>query len=163
MSYGTALTTAPLDAKPAPAAARSPGAITRRPLVRHGLDAAAGVLHVGTESIRLADVASYSAAGLSEKDLSTAFATIALFSAISAVFIFLVVEIGWRVKFMLEGILFGLIAFCAVAELFSARRNTLYTFKLTSGAGAVHTFVTADRIEAETVKGALDAAGCRMV
>jgi hypothetical protein len=145
------------------AISRSPGAITRRPQVRHGLDPVAGVLHVGSESVALDDVATYGAAGFSEKDLSTAFATIALFSGISAVFIFLVVEIGWRMKFLLEGILFGSIAFCAVAELFSARRNTLYTFTLTSDGGAVHTFVTADRVEAEAVKAALDAAGAQLV
>jgi hypothetical protein len=160
MSNGTALTTA-TPARKTVAATRSPGAITRRPLVRHGLDAAIGVLHVGTETIRLDDVASYSVAGFSEKDLSTAFATIALFSGIAALFIFLVVEIGWRMKFLLEGILFGSIAFCAVAEIFSARRNTLFTFTATCDDGAVHTFVTANRAEAEAVKSALEDAGAQ--
>ncbi len=117
------------------------------------------MLHVGIVAIRLDDVATYRAVGLSEKDLSTAFATIALFSGVAAVMTFLVVEIGWRVKFMLEGVLFGGIAICAVAELFSARRNTLFTFTLTCDSGTVYRFVTASRAEADAVKAALDAAG----
>lgn len=136
---------------------RSPGAITRRPDARHGLDATGAILYSGAEVVDLTRVVHLDALGLSEKDLSTAFATIAIFSGVAALFIFGVVEIGWRVKFLLEGVLFGAIAVCAVAELFSARRNTLYTFKLTLDDGRMVTFVTADRAEAYAVKAAIDA------
>ena len=141
-------------------ATRSPGAIARRPQSRHGLDQAAGILHVGTAALALGDIASYRALGLSEKDLSTAFATIAIFSGVAAIMIFLVVEIGWRAKFLLEGALFGGLAVCAGAELFSARRNTLFTFELTCADDSRYSFATADRPEAEALKAALDAAGC---
>ena len=152
-----------LTALPAPSSVRppavvSPGAITRRPKARHGLDEAAGVLHVGVTSVRLADVRRYDAAGLSEKDLSTAFATIAIFSGVAAIFLFAVIETGWRAKFLIEGVLFGVLALCAVAELFTARRQTLYTFEIDCHDGARATFVTADSAEAHRVKAALDAA-----
>ncbi len=141
-------------------ATRSPGAIARRPKARHGLDQVAGVLHIGTTSIALTDIVAHRAVGLSVKDLSTAFATIAIFSGVAAIMIFLVVEVGWRVKFLLEGVLFGGIALCAVAELFSARRNTVFTFEITSEDGQRYNFSTADRHEAEALKAALVAASC---
>jgi hypothetical protein len=138
---------------------RSPGAITRRQQVRHGFDATADVLHIGPVAVPISSVESYQAVGLNEKDLSTAFATMALFSGVAAVMIFLVVEIGWRAKFLLEGVLFGSIAMCAGAELFSARRSTLFTFELTCGDGSQHTFSTASRPDAEALKLRLDEAG----
>lgn len=152
-AHGAATTRASLSP-----AIRSPGEITRRPQVRHGLDSSGGILHVGTIAVPLADVASFTALGLSEKDLSSAFATIAIFSGVSAVYVFGVVEMGWRVRSLLEGVLFGAIALCAVAELFSARRHTLYTFQLQLRCGTEATFVTADEAEARAVKAALDTA-----
>jgi hypothetical protein len=122
----------------------------------------AGVLHIGAISVPLASVTGYRGVGLSEKDLSTAFATIAIFSGVAAVMTFLVVEVGWRTKFLLEGVLFGGIAVCAFAELFSARRSTMFTFDLTCDDGVRHTFSTASRAEAEALKAALDAAGARV-
>jgi hypothetical protein len=145
-----------------PAATRSPGATTRRAQVRHGLDVGAEVLHIGTVAVPLADIARYRGVGLSEKDLSTAFATIAIFSGVAALMTFLVVEVGWRTKFLLEGVLFGGIAVCAFAELFSARRSTMFTFELTCDDGSQHMFSTAKRAEAEALKAALDAAGARV-
>ena len=139
-------------------AARSPGAITRRPQARHGLDATATTLFSGTVAIPLDTVASYQALGLSEKDLSTGFATIGIFSAVAAWQIFTVVEMGWRSKFLLEALLFGAIALCAAAELFSARRHTMYTFEIVQLDGTKTTFVTADTPEAHAVKAALDKA-----
>jgi len=147
-----------ISAQGASAASRSPGAITRRPQARHGLDSAGATLYSGMTVIPLDTVASYAAEGLSEKDLSTAFATIAIFSGVAAFQIFGVVEIGWRAKFLLEGALFGAIALCAVAELFSAMRQTLYTFTIVQTDGTRTEFVTTDKSEAEAVKTALDRA-----
>jgi hypothetical protein len=140
---------------------RSPGATTRRAQVRHGLDVGAGVLHIGAVALPLGSVSHYRGVGLSEKDLSTGFATIAIFSGVAALMTFLVIEAGWRTKFLLEGALFGSIAVCACAELFSARRSTMFTFELTCDDGERHTFSTADKGEAEALKAALDAAGGR--
>jgi len=136
--------------------ARSPGAITRRPEARHGLDASGRVLWIDTVAVDLETVVGVEASGFSEKDLSTAFATIAIFSGVAAVMVFGVVEIGWRVKFLLEGVLFGSIALCAVAELFSARRNTLFRFRLSLADGRMVEFATADRAAALALKAALD-------
>ena len=136
---------------------RTPGAITRRPQVRHGLSVDGRALYVGTNALALNDIESYRALGLSEKDLSTAFATIAIFSGVAAVYVFGVIELGWRTRSLLEGLLFGAIALCAVAELFSARRQTLYTFRLTMRDGTAATFVTADHSEALATKTAIDA------
>ena len=99
---------------------RSPGATARRPQVRHGLSADGALLFAGTETVRLDAVERYTASGLSVKDLPTAFATIAIFSAVAAACTIGVVEIGWRTRMMFEGALFGAIALCAAAELFSA-------------------------------------------
>lgn len=140
---------------------RSPGAITRRPEARHGLDAAQTTLYVDTDALPLDTVRSYRASGLSEKDLSSAFATIAIFSLVSAVMLFGVVEIGWRANFLLEGALFGALAICAVAELFSARRQTLFTFDIETIDGKRATFVTANADEALTIKTVLDEALAR--
>ena len=139
-------------------AVTSPGAITRRPQSRHGLDADEAFLYIDTAALPLADVRAYTASGLSEKDLSTAFATIAIFSLVSAVMLFGVVEIGWRANFLLEGALFGALAICALAEVFSARRQTLFTFSIEMRDGRRATFVTADHDEALAVTAALDAA-----
>lgn len=135
--------------------ARSPGAITRRQQVRHGLRDDGQTLDVGTRAIDLANVSKYSASGLSSKDLSTGFATIAIFSGVAALYVFGVLELGWRARMMYEGVLFGLIAICAVAELFSARRDTLYTFKLSVPNEDDAVFVTADKSEALRLKAAL--------
>jgi hypothetical protein len=113
-------------------------------------------LRVDTNVLPIADVLQYSASGLSEKDLSTAFATIAIFSGVAAIYVFGVLELGWRTRSLLEGLLFGAIAMCAVAELFSARRLTLYTFKIVMKTGAEATFVTADRAAALEIKAVLD-------
>ena len=137
---------------------RSPGAIVRRAQPRHGLDMVHATLYAGTAAIPLSSIKSYSASGLSEKDLSSAFATIAIFSTVSAIMVFGVVETGWRTNFLLEGALFGAIAVCAVAEVFSARRQTLFTFEIEARDGARTTFVTADADEALAVKAALDQA-----
>jgi hypothetical protein len=147
----------------APAGTRSPGATTRRAQVRHGLDVGAGVLHIGAVAVPLASVTRYRGTGLSEKDLSTAFATIAIFSGVAGLMTFLVVEVGWRTKFLLEGVLFGGIAVCAFAELFSARRSTMFTFDLTCDDGSQHTFSTANKAEAEALKAALEASGARVL
>jgi hypothetical protein len=138
---------------------RSPGVITRRVRVRHGLDEVSGLLHIGAVAVPLQSVVRYRAAGLSEKDLSTAFATIAIFSFVAAAQTFLVLEAGWRAKFLVESVLFGGIAVCATAELFSARRSTMFTFNVWCADGQQHTFSTADRAEAEALKQSLDAAG----
>jgi hypothetical protein len=161
MANVPAITTSKLARQPA-AAARSPGATTRRAQARHGLDAGGGVLHIGTVALPTASVTRYRATGLSEKDLSTAFATIAIFSGVAAVMTFLVVEAGWRTKFLLEGVLFGGLAICAMAELFSARRSTMFTFELTCDDGVRHNFSTADRVEAEALRAALEAAGAQV-
>jgi hypothetical protein len=137
-------------------AARSPGAITRRPQARHGLDLTGRILYIETAAIPLDRIAHYDAVGLSEKDLSTSFATIGIFSAVAGMSLFAVLETGWRTKFLIEGVLFGAIALCAIAELFSARRLTLYTFKLTLEDGTKTTFVTADNDQAKVLKAALD-------
>jgi hypothetical protein len=135
---------------------RSPGAITRRPQVGHGLSVDKQTLFVDTHVLPIADVRSYSASGLSEKDLSTAFATIAIFSGVAAIYVFGVLELGWRTRSLLEGLLFGAIAMCAVAELFSARRLTLYTFNIVMKTRAEVKFVTADRLAALEIKAVLD-------
>ena len=137
-------------------ASRSPGAIVRRAQSRHGLDVANATLYAGTAAVPVSSIRSYTASGLSEKDLSSAFATIAIFSAVSAIMVFGVVETGWRTNFLLEGALFGAIAVCAVAELFGARRQTLFTFEIEARDGVRTTFVTADANEALAVKVALD-------
>ena len=138
-------------------AGRSPGATVRRQQARHGLSADAATLYVGTRSVALAEVTRFTASGLSTKDLSTAFATIAIFSGVSAFYVFGVLELGWRTRSLYEGLLFGLIAMCAFAELFSARRETLYTFNLSVRDDADAVFVTADHDEAKRIKAALDA------
>lgn len=138
------------------AARTTPGPITRRRQVRHGLDETGRTLHCGEKSVPLDAVVAYSADGLSEKDLSTAFATIAVFSAVAALMVVGVVEIGWRVRFLFEGALFGAIALCAGAELFSSRRQTLFTFTLQLSNGREVTFVTADTAQALRLKAALD-------
>lgn len=162
MAHSTAVTTIGTAAVVADNSAaavgvvRSPGKTTRRPIARHGLDPSGQCLHIGVRTVPIADVTSYKAHGLSEKDLSTAFATIALFSGVAAIMVFAVVEIGWRAKFLLEGVLFGAIALCGVAEVFSARRSTLYTFDLKMRDGTQASFVTAEMSEALAIKAALD-------
>ena len=138
---------------------RSPGTTTRRARVQHGLSPDGAMLFAGTEIVWLANVARYTASGLSVKDLPTAFATIAIFSAVAAACTVGVVEVGWRTRMMFEGALFGAIALCAVAELFSARRQALYTFKIVTKDGAEVTFVTTDAAQAEAVKLALEKHG----
>jgi len=135
-----------------------PGPITRRPQVLHGLDASGRTLHCGDISVPLDTVASYSADGRSEKDLSTAFATIAVFSAVGALMVVGVLDIGWRSRFLFEGALFGALALCAGAELFSSQRQTLFTFTLRLVDGRTATFVTADVAQARCVTTALDLA-----
>lgn len=137
--------------------AATPGRITPRQQVRHGLDPDGRTLHCGETSVPLEKVASYEVTGLSEKDLSTAFATIAVFSTVAALMTFGVLEIGWRTRFLFEGILFGAIGVCAVAELFSSRRQTLFTFELQLEDGRAVTFVTADAEQARRINRALDA------
>ena len=134
----------------------SPGPITRRPQVRHGLDQATSTLFVGTEAIPLSRVRAYTASGRREKDLATGFATIAIFSLVAAIMLFGVLELDWRTNFLLEGALFGAIALCAVGELFSAPRQTLFTFDIETMDGRRATFVTANEVEAAAVKAALD-------
>ena len=136
-------------AAPRLAVVRKPGAIARRAQVRHGLSPDGTFLYAGIAAVRLCDVESYDASGLSEKDYPTAFATMAIFSAVAGASIFAVVETGWRTKFLQEGVLFGAIALCAMVELFSARRRTLYTFEVVARSGDVLTFVTADAEEAQ--------------
>lgn len=140
--------------RPRPLAA-SPGPIARRPQALHGLDAAGKVLHCGDMSVPLDAVAAYKADGVSEKDLSTAFATMSIFSAVAALMVIGVADVGWRARFLLEGALFGAIALCAGAEIFSSRRRTLYTFTLQLSDGRTASFVTADTVQARAVNAAL--------
>jgi hypothetical protein len=142
----------------APARSRisSPGPITPRPQARHGLDRATSTLFVGTEAIPSTHVRAYTASGRREKDLGSAFATIAICSFVAAVMLFGVLELDWRSNLLLEGALFGGIALCAVGELFSAPPQSLYTFDIETMDGRKVRFVTADEVEAAAVKAALD-------
>jgi len=121
----------------------------------HGLDETGQFLDIGRERITLADVATWTASGLEEKDFASNFATAGLFGAGAAAFTTTVVVYGWRDRFWIGAVLLGLIALFALIDIGRQRWHRTYIFDLTLADGTRRRFVTADEMGAARLTEAL--------
>jgi hypothetical protein len=103
-----------------------------------------GHLRFGSQSVPLSSIQHYAPRHHQERDVDSVLTTVAVFMAVAAVLLILVVEMGWRARFLVGAGLFASIAIAAIVDLMRTMRIELYRLEIKMADGGTAMFVTPD-------------------
>ncbi|MFM2421843.1 MAG: hypothetical protein RL291_373 [Pseudomonadota bacterium] len=104
-----------------------------------------GVLRFGTAQVPLNRVAAYAPVHERQQDLDSVLVTVAVFVSIAAILLVLVVELGWRERFLVGSLLLASIGIAAIIDLARTMRLDLYRLEIKMADGQTVMYVTPDR------------------
>lgn len=114
-----------------------------------------GVLRIGKQSIALSDLRSISRAATQEKDFLGSLLNYSAYLIVAGIFLVLVVQAGWRERFLLGTVFFAIVGFTSLIDIGLASRIRLYRLSIETADGRIIDFTTADAAEADRLTAAL--------
>jgi Family of unknown function (DUF6232) len=114
-----------------------------------------GVLRIGKQTVPLSDLRSVSLRATQEKDFLGSLLNYSAYLIVAAVFMVLVVQAGWRERFLLATIFFAIVGFTSLVDIGLASRIRLYRLSIETADGRTIDFTTADAAEADRLTAAL--------
>ena len=117
-----------------------------------------GTLRIGQQRLRLADIQGISRGATQERDFLGSLLNYSAYLAVAGIFMILVVQAGWRERFLLATIFFAIVGFTSLIDIVLSSRIRLYRLTIVTNDGRNVGFVTADAAEADRLTAALHAA-----
>lgn len=124
-----------------------------------GAGTTAAVLRIGSRRVALADIRGYELSARQERDIQGGMLNYSAYLTVAAIFMVLVVQAGWRERFLLATGFFAIVGFTSIADIVRANRIRLYRMKLMLGDGGTAEFVSADPVQVDSLVFALRRAG----
>lgn len=116
------------------------------------------VLRLGARAIPLSEIRGFVGSSDLEIDRKPALATMAVFGVAALFFLLGVLDIGWRLRFLVASCLFGLIAVSALHDLVWMTKSGLFRVEILTTSGETFRYTTIDPAEQERLMAALDRA-----
>ncbi len=114
-----------------------------------------GELRIGKQSIALSDQRSISRDATQEKDFLGCLLNYSAYLIVAGIFLVLVVQAGWRERFLLGTVFFAIVGFTSLIDIGLASRIRLYRLSIETADGRIIDFTTADAAEADQLTAAL--------
>ena len=130
---------------------------TNRPWDLNG--GADAMLRIGQQRLRVADIRGVSIVANSERDFSPSLLNYSAYLTVAAIFMILVVQAGWRERFLLATLFFAIVGFTSLIDIGLATRIKLYRLRIATADGGAVDFVSADAAEVDRLAAALRRAG----
>lgn len=118
-------------------------------------DRSNGVLRVGQQRLALTDVRSISRCASQERDFLGSLLNYSVYLSVAAIFLVLVVQAGWRERFLLGTVFFAIVGVTSLIDIGLASRLRLYRLTIEMIDGRMIEFTTADAAEADRLTAAL--------
>jgi Family of unknown function (DUF6232) len=122
-------------------------------------DITGGTLRIGRQRVRLADVQGASPIAREERDFLASLLNYSAYLIFAGIFMVLVVQAGWRERFLLATIFFAIVGFTSILDVGLATRVRLYRLRIALADGGSLDFTTADAGEVDRLTLALRQAG----
>lgn len=118
-----------------------------------------GTLRIGLKRFALRDVVRMSPSAHEERDFLASLFNYSVYLLVAAVFLILVVQAGWRERFLLATVFFAIVGFTSIADIGKAHRIKLYRLRITMRDGRQVDFTSADATVVDGLAAALRRAG----
>jgi Family of unknown function (DUF6232) len=105
------------------------------------------MLRVGARAIPVRDIRGFIGSADHDKDKKPAFAVMGIFGLVAVIFLLGVIDIGWRQRFLVGAIMFGLIAISALHDIAWQTLAGLYRVEILTANGESLSFTTVDAKE----------------
>jgi hypothetical protein len=109
------------------------------------------LLRLGSRAVPLGDIRGFVASADKETDRKPALVTLAVFGVVALFFLFGVLDIGWRTRFLAATCLFGFIAVSALNDIAWMTQTGLYRVDVLTARGETICFTTVDEAEQATL------------
>ena len=121
------------------------------------------VLSFGKQEIALREVIHCRLHKESNWDIAGQNFNFMLYVGVAAVFLFLIVDAGWRIQFLIAVALLLSIAAMSLADVLTTRKIAYYRIELRTEGGRAHSYTTASGDDANAMLSALQTAGVRVI
>ena len=115
-------------------------------------------LRIGHQRVALADVREISPDATRERDFLGSLFNYSAYLIVAAIFMVLVVQGGWRERFLLATVFFAIVGATSLIDIGLSTRIQLYRLTIATGDGQTIDFTTADAAEADRLTATLTAA-----
>ena len=115
-------------------------------------------LRIGHQRVALADVREISRDATRERDFLGCLLNYSAYLIVAAIFMILVVQAGWRERFLLATVFFAIVGTTSLIDIGLSTRIQLYRLTIATGDGQTIDFITAEAAEADRLTEALTAA-----
>ena len=116
------------------------------------------VLRLGARAIPVSDIRGFIGSSDLEVDRNPAYATLAVFGVAALFFLLGVLDIGWRLRFLVAAVLFALIALSALHDMAWMTTSGLFRVEILTAHGETLRYTTVDPADHERLLSALDRA-----
>jgi hypothetical protein len=117
------------------------------------------ILRIGQQRLRVADIRGLSIVAHSERDFLGNLLNYSAYLIVAGIFMILVVQAGWRERFLLSTLFFAIVGFTSLIDIGLATRIKLYRLRIATVDGGAVDFVSADAGEVDRLAAALQRAG----
>ncbi len=117
------------------------------------------VLRVGSRRLLLADVRSFQMSAHQERDVLASMLNYSAYLVVAAIFMVLVVQAGWRERFLLATIFFAVVGLTSLIDIGRATSIRLYRLSIVTNDGGNIDFVSPDPAQVDGLARALRRAG----
>jgi Family of unknown function (DUF6232) len=118
-----------------------------------------GTLRIGRQRLPLGSIRGVSMSAAQEKDFLGSLLNYSAYLIVAAIFMVLVVQAGWRERFLLATVFFAIVGLTSMIDIVLATRVKLYRLQIATASGAIVDFVSADAAEVDRLAAALKRAG----
>ena len=116
-------------------------------------------LRVGEQRVRLADIHRVSRTANEERDFLANLLNYSAYLTVAAAFLVLVVQAGWRERFLLSTLFFAIVGCTSLIDIGRANRIRLYRIRIITADKQAIDFVSAKAEEVDALFAALRRAG----
>lgn len=120
---------------------------------------AGDVLRIGARQLPLAEIRGFEIGVEDARDYQASLLNYSIYSMLAAVFLVLVVQAGWRERFLIATCFFALIAVSGLIDIGQANRIRLFRLRMRLVGGGTLDFVSAEAWEVEALAATLRQAG----
>lgn len=112
-------------------------------------------LRIGHQRVALENIRNISRAASQERDFLGSLLNYSAYLIVAGIFLVLVVQGGWRDRFLLAMIFFAIVGFTSLIDIGLSNRIRLYQLTITTRDGKIIAFTTANAAEADQLLSAL--------
>ena len=113
-------------------------------------------LRIGQRRVQVANIQGISRVATQERDFLGSLLNYSAYLIVAGIFLVLVVQAGWRERFLLATIFFAVVGVTSLIDMGLSNRIRLYRLSITTRDGQILEFTTANASEADRLLAALN-------